>query len=67
MENIDFKNVFIPPLGVISTSQFSEMYPVVNDYILNEMKFEDSRDGKVKEMLDIKTMLINPYRRCVGG
>lgn len=67
MENIDFKNVFIPPLGVISTSQFSEMYPVVNDYILNEMKFEDSRDGKVREMLDIKTMLSNPYRRCVGG
>lgn len=67
MENIDFKNVFIPTLGVISTSEFSKMYPAVNNYIINEMEFEDSRDGKVKEMLDVKTMLSNPYRRCVGG
>jgi thymidylate synthase len=43
------------------------MYPVINHYIFTQKSYEPSRDGKVKEILDFKTQLINPYRRCVGG
>lgn len=60
-------NVFVPELGVVRTENFSEMYPLINWYILNERDFESSRDGRVKEILDFKTQLLNPYRRCVGG
>jgi thymidylate synthase len=67
--NIDFdlNNVFMPELGVVRTENFSGMYPVINHYIFTQKSYEPSRDGKVKEILDFKTQLINPYRRCVGG
>lgn len=61
------KNVFDASLGVIKTTHLGQVYPVVNNYILNKMNWEESRDGRVKEMLDIKTVITNPYRRCVGG
>lgn len=64
MENNDF---YIPELGVIKTDTFSEMYPVINYYISENRGYEPSRDGEVKEVLDFKTQLTNPYRRCVGG
>lgn len=64
---IDVKNVFVPELGVAITESFSEMYPIMNWYIFNKKDFEESRDGEVKEVLDFKTQLTNPYRRCVGG
>jgi len=52
---------------VVRVDTFSDMYPLVNYYIFTQKEYEESRDGKVKEMLDMKTTLLNPYRRCVGG
>lgn len=54
-------------LGVLMTENFSEMYPILNHYIYNKEEVESSRGGEVKEILDFKTQLLNPYRRCVGG
>ena len=65
--NIDMNKVFIPDAGVVRVDTFSDMYPLVNYYIFSQKEYEESRDGKVKEMLDMKTTLLNPYRRCVGG
>lgn len=65
MEKIE--DFFDPGLGVISTDCFSKLYPVVNSYMINNIDFSQSRDGMVKELLDVKTMLKNPYNRCVGG
>lgn len=65
--NIDMNKVFIPDAGVVRVDTFSDMYPLVNYYIFTHKEYEESRDGKVKEMLDMKTTLLNPYRRCVGG
>ena len=66
-EVLNQKNVFIPELGVIRCDTFSTVYPFVNNYLWNKEKFDPSRDGEVKEMLDVKTHITNPYRRCVGG
>ena len=60
-------NVFIPDLGVIKAETFSAIYPYVNHYICCNRDFQQSRAGDVKEILDIKTHITNPYRRCVGG
>ena len=62
-------NYFYASLGVIDCDTFNEVYPVVNDYLLSEEcgSWAPSRDGNVKEMLDVKTHISNPYRRCVGG
>lgn len=57
----------MPEMGVIYTDTFSRMYPLINSYLFTQKEYEDSRDGRVKEMLDVKTILTNPYRRCVGG
>ena len=65
--NIDMNKVFIPDAGVVRVDTFSDMYPLVNYYIFTQKEYEESRGGKVKEMLDMKTTLLNPYRRCVGG
>lgn len=65
--NIDMNKVFIPEAGVIRVDTFSDLYPLVNFYIFTLKDYEESRDGRVKEMLDMKTTLLNPYRRCVGG
>lgn len=67
MKEIDFSNVFIPEIGVLATDTFSKAYPVVNNYMLNNLKYQNSRAGVTKEVLDFKTILSNPYRRCVGG
>ena len=57
---------FDPELGVVKTENFSSFYPVLNDYIMSRKEWEGSRDGNVKELLDFKTILTNPYRRLVG-
>jgi len=54
-------------LGVLKTSSFSESYPVLNKYMLDNLSVQSSRNGNTKELLDFKTQLINPYNRCVGG
>lgn len=66
-EALKMKEVFIPELGVIRCETFSAIYPYVNNFIWNKEGFDPSRDGDVKEMLDVKTHITNPYRRCVGG
>lgn len=64
---MDSKNVFVPELGVAKANTFSAVYPEMNHYIFSEKDYQPSRDGEVKEMMDVKTHIINPYRRCVGG
>ena len=59
--------VFEPNLAVVKTDTFSEVYPVLNEYLLEKREWELCRDGKVKEILDFKTIVTNPYRRLVGG
>ena len=59
--------VFEPNLAVGKTDTFSEVYPVLNKYLLEKREWELCRDGKVKEILDFKTIVTNPYRRLVGG
>lgn len=59
--------LFDPDLGVVKCNNFSEVYPVINEYISENRKWENCRDGNVKEMLDFKTVIMNPYRRLVGG
>lgn len=69
-KKIDMDNEFIsfaPELGVINADTFSQIYPHVNKYLCENREWENSRDGMVKEMLDVKTHITNPYRRCVGG
>lgn len=61
------KYVFEPNLAVVKTDTFSEVYPVMNEYLLEKKDWEMCRDGKVKEILDFKTIVTNPYRRLVGG
>lgn len=62
-------NVFAPQIGVVDCTTFNEVYPLLNDYLLSKEggDWSESRDGNVKEMLDVKTHIRNPYRRCVGG
>lgn len=66
MEVVKQKNVFNAELGVINADTFSAIYPRVNHYICGK-DLQESRGGDVKEVLDIKTHITNPYRRCVGG
>ena len=59
--------VFDPNLGAVSCESFSEVYPEINKYIVENREWETCRDGNVKEILDFKTIIKNPYRRVVGG
>lgn len=59
--------VFDPNLGTVSCESFSEVYPEINKYIVENREWETCRDGNVKEILDFKTIIKNPYRRVVGG
>lgn len=59
--------VFEPNLAVAKTDTFSEVYPVINNYLIENKEWEQCRDGRVKEILDFKTIITNPYRRLVGG
>lgn len=54
--------------GFIQNEDFARVYPLINSFILNTQDvWDNSRDGKVKEILDFKTTLLNPYKRVVGG
>lgn len=57
---------FDPENGVIVTDNFSRFYAQLNDYILNRQTWQPSRDGEVKELLNFKTTLTNPYQRLQG-
>ena len=69
MKKMTTTNSFYVDLGVIDCETFNSAYPSVNAYLLSEEcgPWAPSRDGNVKEMLDVKTHIHNPYRRCVGG
>jgi thymidylate synthase len=58
---------FEPLLGVAKCENFSEVYPIINEYLMSNKEWEQCRDGNVKEILDFKTVITNPYRRLVGG
>ena len=64
---IDFRNSFIPQASMVNADTFSQFYPIINQYMMQNCKLEPSRDGEVREMLDFRTHITNPYRRCVGG
>lgn len=49
------------------TENFSKSYPFLNKYMVENADFVDSRNGGTKEILDFKTKLENPYKRCVGN
>lgn len=52
---------------VLSVETFSTAYPVLNGVIYENCKPQPSRNGITKELLNFKTEVLNPYKRCVGG
>lgn len=46
---------------------FAEVYPYINKLMMDNLPLNPSRGGNVRELLDVKTIVNNPYRRCVGG
>lgn len=66
-EVLKSKNCVIPELGVARCETFSAVYPYINQYLMEYREWQPSRDGNVKEILDFKTQITNPYRRLVGG
>jgi thymidylate synthase len=51
----------------LSTENFSKSYPFLNKYLFENADFVNSRNGDTKEILNFKTELTNPYKRCVGN
>ncbi len=51
----------------VSTENFSDSYPYINKYMVENADFEESRNGGTKEILNFKTEITNPYKRCVGN
>jgi len=51
----------------IMTETFSKSYPVINKYLVENGDHVESRNGDTKEILNFKTEIHNPYRRCVGN
>lgn len=60
-QDIDFE------MNTVATDTFSAVYPKMNYYIAHNTDWQNSRDGDVQELLDFRTHITNPYRRCVGG
>lgn len=46
---------------------FAACYPYINRIMMTSLPLQPSRAGNVRELLDVKTTVTNPYRRCVGG
>lgn len=67
MQKNDQGEYFIPELGVGKSESFSALYPVINQYMMYSLDNDKSRAGDVKEILDFKTQITDPYKRCVGG
>lgn len=60
--NFERRVAFTDPRG-----SFAEVYPYINHVMLQNLPLRPSRGGNVRELLDVKTIVNNPYRRCVGG
>jgi thymidylate synthase len=59
--NLNRRVAYTDPRG-----SFSQLYPYINR-VMCQLPWQNSRGGKVRELLDVKTVITNPYRRCVGG
>jgi thymidylate synthase len=46
---------------------FSKFYPYLNKFLFENGDFVESRNGNTKEVLNFKTEVLNPYKRCVGN
>jgi len=53
-------------LRKIITDNFSDVYPRLNKYVVENGEKIQSRNGICCEVLDFSTTLINPRKRCVG-
>lgn len=51
----------------VSTECFSLNYPLINNHLINLGDFVPSRNGDTKEILNFKTEITNPLKRCVGN
>lgn len=51
----------------VSVENFSGAYPFINKYMVENGDFVPSRNGDTKEILNFKTEITNPYKRCVGN
>jgi thymidylate synthase len=58
-ENIIFNSVL--------TDNFSATYPFINNELVNNGDFVNSRNGDTREVIDFKTEITNPYKRLVGN
>ena len=54
-------------LGVCKTDDFSKSYVGLSSSIMEQGSFQSSRNGDTFELLNFKTQLTNPIKRCVGG
>lgn len=64
MENKRKENIIF---NSISVSTFSSAYPFINNELVNNGDFVYSRNGDTREVIDFKTEITNPYKRCVGN
>jgi len=53
-------------LGASISDNFSEVYADINKGINQRGKLTSSRNGDTREVMDWKTTIGNPYKRCVG-
>lgn len=51
----------------VITDNFSSSYPYINKYVIENGGKENSRNGNTTEIIDFKTTITDPYKRCVGN
>lgn len=62
------KNVLRMDLGVLLANEsFSKSYLQLHKEIMSGGNLQESRNGNTMEVLDFKTILEDPIKRCVGG
>lgn len=52
---------------LVATEDFSREYFTLHDHIYKNAPFIGSRNGGTRELLNFKTVVENPIKRCVGG
>lgn len=67
MNSLPTNQTILLGYNVMRADDFSAMYPVLNDILERHGRVEKIRSGEVKELLNFKTILTNPIKRCVGG
>ena len=66
MKTFEKENLISPDLGVMKCEDFNRCYASLNKWMLSEAGTVQSRNGDTVEILNFKTILTNPLRRCVG-